>query len=39
MVERTSTEIAPWHLVPANDKQYARVEVIRTVNEALGGVL
>jgi len=39
MVERTSTEIAPWHLVPANDKQYARVEVIRTVIEALGGVL
>jgi polyphosphate kinase 2 (PPK2 family) len=28
MVDRTSTEIAPWTLVPANDKKYARVRVL-----------
>ena len=28
MVERTSSETAPWHLIAANDKLHARVEVI-----------
>jgi polyphosphate:AMP phosphotransferase len=31
MVVQTSTAAAPWHLVPANDKRFARVEVLRTV--------
>jgi len=31
MIERTSTEIAPWHLVPAEDKLYARVQVLETL--------
>ncbi|WP_122664978.1 polyphosphate:AMP phosphotransferase [Pseudomonas viridiflava] len=35
MVDRTSTEIAPWTLVEANDKRWARVKVLRTLNEAL----
>jgi polyphosphate:AMP phosphotransferase len=35
MVERTSTAHAPWHLIPANDKQYARVEVLKTITQAL----
>ena len=35
MVDRTSTEIAPWTLVEANDKRWARVKVLRTINEAL----
>ena len=35
MVDRTSTELAPWTLVEANDKRYARVKVLRTINEAL----
>jgi polyphosphate:AMP phosphotransferase len=35
MVERTSTAHAPWHLIPANDKQYARVDVLRNVCKAL----
>jgi len=35
MVDRTSTEIAPWTLVEANDKQFARVKVLRTVCRAL----
>src|SRR3954453_1341518 len=32
MVERTSTEWAPWHLVEADSKRYARVKGIETVN-------
>ncbi|BAP40730.1 polyphosphate:AMP phosphotransferase [Pseudomonas sp. 21LCFQ02] len=35
MVDRTSTSIAPWTLVEANDKRWARVKVLRTLNEAL----
>jgi AMP-polyphosphate phosphotransferase len=35
MVDRTSSEIAPWTLVEANDKRYARVKVLRTLNAAL----
>lgn len=35
MIERTSTEIAPWTLVEANDKNHARVKVLRTVADAL----
>jgi polyphosphate kinase 2 (PPK2 family) len=35
MVDRTSTEISPWTLVEANDKRWARVKVLRTLNEAL----
>ncbi|MBL8384276.1 MAG: polyphosphate:AMP phosphotransferase [Burkholderiales bacterium] len=33
MVERTSTEIAPWNVVPANDKLFARIEMLRTLCE------
>ena len=33
--ERTSTDIAPWTVVPANYKWYARVKVVKTVVEAL----
>lgn len=35
MVARTSTLQAPWHLVPANDKRVARLEVLRRICEAL----
>jgi len=35
MVDHTSTEIAPWTLVEANDKRFARIKVLRTLNEAL----
>ena len=31
MVDRTSTGLAPWTLVEANDKNYARVRVARLV--------
>jgi len=35
MVARTSTEIAPWTLVEANDKRHARVKVLRTLCDGL----
>jgi polyphosphate:AMP phosphotransferase len=35
MIDRTSTEIAPWTLVEAEDKYFARVKVLRTLCEAL----
>jgi polyphosphate:AMP phosphotransferase len=35
MVDRTSTEIAPWTLVEAEDKQYARVKVLKTIVKRL----
>lgn len=31
MVRRTSTDIAPWHLVPANEKRVARLRVLEAV--------
>jgi len=33
MVDRTSTEIAPWTLVPANDKYHARIQILKTLCE------
>ena len=35
MVEHTSTRNAPWHLVAANDKNHARVEVLRAAGDAI----
>jgi polyphosphate:AMP phosphotransferase len=35
MVDRTSTGLAPWTLVEANDKNFARVKVLKTVCERL----
>lgn len=39
MFERTSTEIAPWIIVPANYKWYARLKVVRSVVDRLEKVL
>jgi polyphosphate:AMP phosphotransferase len=39
MVERTSTGNAPWTLVEANDKNYARVKILRTLCERLAAEL
>ncbi|MBP2265078.1 PPK2 family polyphosphate:nucleotide phosphotransferase [Pseudarthrobacter sp. PvP004] len=36
--EKTSTEIAPWHVVPANKKWYARIAVQQLLLDALGGL-
>lgn len=35
MVVRTSTEYAPWTLVPGDDKLYARVMVLKTICDTL----
>ncbi len=35
MLERTSTAIAPWTVVEADDKLYARVKVLKTVADAV----
>jgi len=39
MVERTSTGDAPWTLVEANDKNYARVKILRTLCQRLEAAL
>ncbi|MBL8528936.1 MAG: polyphosphate:AMP phosphotransferase [Burkholderiales bacterium] len=39
MVDRTSTECAPWTLVEANDKLYARVKVLKTLCERIEAAL
>ncbi len=36
LLSRTDKKRAPWHLVPANDKPYARKRVLEIVTEALG---
>ncbi|MGK9147571.1 polyphosphate kinase 2 family protein [Plantibacter flavus] len=36
--ERTSTALAPWHVVPANHKWYARIAVQRLLLDALEGI-
>lgn len=39
MIDRTSTEIAPWTLVEANDKYYARIKVLKTICKAIEDAL
>jgi polyphosphate:AMP phosphotransferase len=39
MVDRTSTAVAPWTLVEANDKRWARIKVLRTINDRLEAAL
>ncbi len=39
MVDRTSTEIAPWSLVPAEDKNFARIMVLSTLCQRLESAL
>ncbi|MBT3071230.1 polyphosphate kinase [Rhodomicrobium sp. Az07] len=36
MLEKTSTDYAPWFLVPANNKNYARLAVFKILIERLG---
>ncbi|WP_178114693.1 polyphosphate:AMP phosphotransferase [Pseudomonas saliphila] len=35
MVDQTSTDNAPWHLIPAEDKRYARIAVLKTLCDTL----
>ena len=39
MVDRTSTDIAPWTLVEANDKLYARAKIVTTICERIEAAL
>ncbi len=36
--ERTSTDVAPWHVIPADEKWYARLAVSQLVWQALEGL-
>ena len=36
MMEETSTEHAPWHLIPANNKPYGRILAFRILADRLG---
>ena len=35
MIDRTSTDVAPWHVVASNDKLWSRIEVLRQLCERL----
>jgi AMP-polyphosphate phosphotransferase len=39
MIERTSTEIAPWTIVESEDKYYGRVKILRTLVKTLQDAL
>jgi polyphosphate:AMP phosphotransferase len=39
MVLRTTSDRAPWHVIPANDKLHARVAVLKAINKGLGRAL
>lgn len=39
MVARCSTEFAPWTIVAANDKRYARIQILKTIVERLRAAL
>jgi len=39
MVARTSTDKAPWHLIAANDKAYARAEILKHICAKIEAVL
>lgn len=39
MIDRTSTGMAPWIVVEANDKNYARVKILKAVCKSLEAVL
>jgi PPK2 family polyphosphate:nucleotide phosphotransferase len=36
--ERTSTDVAPWHIIPADEKWYARLAVSQLLWQALDGL-
>jgi AMP-polyphosphate phosphotransferase len=39
MLARTSTPHAPWHVIPADDKRYARLAVLRILSEQIAATL
>ena len=39
MFRRTSTDNAPWNIIPAEDKKYARISVMQIYKNALKNAL
>ena len=39
MFRRTSTELAPWHAIPANNKKYARVAALKVIARRLAAAV
>ena len=39
MVDRTSTSLAPWTLVEANDKNFARIKIMKTLCQRIDAAL
>ena len=39
MLLQTNTKNAPWHVIPANDKYFARVDVLRVVTQHMAKML
>ena len=37
MLERTSTDYAPWHVIPCDRKWYSRLAILELLIEALEG--
>ena len=35
MFAKTDTQLAPWHVLPANDKHHARLEVLKRITQAI----
>jgi len=35
MFQYTSTDFAPWHIIEANDKKYARVKTLKIINQLI----
>jgi polyphosphate kinase 2 (PPK2 family) len=38
MIQRTSTSLAQWTLVPSNDKFYARIKVLKTLVQRIEAI-
>ena len=39
MFDRTGTEFAPWHLIEANDKKFARIKTLKIFCDSLEAAL
>ncbi|MBQ7487749.1 MAG: phosphate--AMP phosphotransferase, partial [Clostridia bacterium] len=35
MLEKTSTEFAPWYIIESNDKKYARIRTLKIIIKSL----
>ncbi len=35
MLKKTSTDFSPWKIIEGNDKKYARIKILKTINKAL----